>query len=282
MLSGVLLAACVQAPTSTPTIVRAPSLRPSPTFLPFLPTDIPGSSIGFSNPTSAGLIAEGEPSQSPGTFPAAPTLAVFPMQFLALDETLLQVQFFGAPVKPAPSVILLHDQGQTSSVWVNQAMQLQTAGYNVFVADLRGVGLDESEVDWAMTVNDIGIIHQNIDGLAGIGNGQIVMMGMGTGANVALVSCAATSTCLGVVAISPRPVLTGLDVESVLGAWQGRSLLLVSADDDAAGTTEAERLSTRLSAQWQRYNSGGRGSAILQAQAGLSPILLEWVRGRLG
>jgi hypothetical protein len=110
-----------------------------------------------------------------------------------------------------------------------------------------------------------------------------MLMGAGTGANLAIISCAVLSKCVGVVAISPRSGLVGLEVDGALPAYQARNALLVSGDDDAAGTAEAERLNGLVSGEhsWQRYSNGGRGTSLLETQPSLVQGLVEWAQGHL-
>jgi hypothetical protein len=159
---GQMLGACLEVPTPTPTVERAPSLQPSPTFLPFIPTELPDFSIGFSDPTSAALVAEGEPSQEPDLVTGIASREAFPLQFFADDGTVLQVQFFGAANRPAPGILLLHDYRQSGDTWFVAAAELQNVGYNVFVPDLARIQrASEVQVDWAAVLNDIIIVTRS-------------------------------------------------------------------------------------------------------------------------
>lgn len=270
-------------PTATPTFDLAPSLEPSATFYPYIPTEPADAAIGRSNPTSAALAAEGEPSQEAPTV-ILPTLASFPLQFFADDGTLINVQFFGASTKPAASLFLLHDYGQDSDAWYDQALQFQTAGFNVFVPDLRGYGVEFESLDWALLANDVQAIERNIETtLPDVVNRRLMMLGLGSGANVAFAACASLPNCSGLVLISPRPTLNNLTLEENLSDYANRSALIVSADDDPDASSIAQTLNSRLSGDysWQRYSGGGRGTALMRSQASLTPLLIEWVQARL-
>lgn len=260
LLVALILTACTerQIPTPTPQINREPSLQPSATVLPFISTDSPDISIGRSEPTSAALAAEGQPSQE-APIPPEPTQGVIPLQFILDDGGVSQVLFYGAPTKPAPYLILLHDEGQTSTDWEILPTLLQNAGYNVFIPSLPG----------QPTVADVVVIEENIRLFSNTVVNTMIIIGAGTGANIALAACAELSSCIGVIAVSPRDNAPSLST---------KQLLLVSADDDTIGTVQAERLRTD---DWLRYSSGGRGLTLLDNQPDLSQSIIIWIQNYL-
>lgn len=267
---AVLIGACV--PTiATPTPEGPAPLASSPTILPFLPTDDVASSIGRSNPTEAALIAEGELADTGLYTPTLiePTAQHIPLQFLATDGTLLTVSFYGAAVRPAPLMLLLHDSGQDSDAWGLYAPQLQAAGYNVYLTDLRGRRDDPDEVDWAVVVSDMLTILQNVTSSTNINTGQVSIVGIGTGGNVAMFACAQIVSCTQAVAISPRPHLSDFNFSVLESSYgQGRRITVFSADDDEAATLATSELSNVLGSVmvWQRFSTGGRGSELLRNQ----------------
>lgn len=268
-----VVAACgplAASPTPTPDN-RPASLVPSATILPFLPTQDAASSFGRSNPTTAALAAEGELDTAGLLTPTLlePTAQYIPLQFFADDGTLLEVVFFGAALRPAPMILLLHDSSQDGEVWASYASQLQTLGYNVYLTDLRGRRDDPVDVDWLAVVSDVVTIVQNLSNTTAINTSQSTMIGIGTGATVALFACSQMATCTQAVAISPRPSLAGLDSSQLSGGYgQGRRLVLASADDDENGALMAADLNLLLGAgmTWQRFDSGGRGLDLLLNQ----------------
>ena len=280
-----ILAACgdLSVPTDTPEFSRAPSLAPSQEFLPVIPTVSEDEAIGRSDPTMAALAAEGEPSTEPSIESVDVENTFFSFQFFADDRTLLFTPFYGASNRPAPSIILFHDVGQSSNVWSIPALQFQDAGFNVFVPELRNHNLSEAEISWQQILADSQLVFQNVTALPDITNGQFLMMGIGTGANISLSLCAITETCLGIVLINPRPNLVGLDTTNIASAYLTRSVLLVSTDDDIDGTNIVSVLSSQLSGDitWQRYPQGGRGVILLGFESDLPSRLTTWAQQRL-
>ncbi len=283
-LIAVFLAACVES-TITPTteVERAPSLEASITFAPILPTEI-SDSIGRSDPTMAGLAAEGQPSPS-FEFQGdniIPTPQAVNISIIANDGQILDVVFYSATNRPAPTIILLHDIGENTDLWIPLAQQLRTSGYNVAVPTLRRTPENLSEAYWRQLQADINSIVENIFAINNISTGTTVMIGSGSGANLGIISCSNLPSCVIVIAISPQNNIQNLDYANSLLAFQGRGMMLVSADDDAVGTTTAETLNNQLSGDhiWQRYSGGGRG-AILLNQPDLPQRIIDWLLARV-
>ncbi len=269
-LGVLLIAACVPN-ISTPTPEGPATLAPSPTVLPFLPTEDSTNALGRSNPTSAALPAEGE-LDTAGLFTPTllePTAQHIPLQFFAEDGTILSVSFYGAAIRPAPMILLLHDIDQDQDAWGIYAPQLQALGYNVYLMNLRDRRKNAFEVNWALVISDVRLVIQNLLNSNTINNGQVAIVGLGTGANVAIFACAQMPSCTQTVAISPRPNLPELDFTAIASSYaqSGRRLSVFSADDDPEGTTAATDLNNIINGIiWQRYSSGGRGSELLRNQ----------------
>lgn len=272
-------AACTPTPGQPLDVNREDMLAPSPTVLPFMPTEDANEFLGRSEPTSAALAAEGQPSEEANETEAYPTAQYVPLQIFAPDGTLLPVLFYGAAQRPAPLIMLLHDSNQDGDVWISTAPQFQQAGYNVLVTDLRGRRQDPATVDWSVLVEDIQTLIANVQGMAGISTERVLTMGLGTGATLALALCAETIGCSDTVAISPYAEATGLDMRNLVGQLGNRAVLLVSADDDDLATTGAERFAALLggAATWQRYTSGGHGDELLRGQPELLTYIVQWL-----
>lgn len=278
-----LLTAC-QPAESTPTeaFTRQPSLQPSATVLPLASGAPSDEFLGRSNPTQAGLAAEGELPDGTVSPPVLATEPSVPLQIFAGDGVLLQVAFYGQAVDDAPLVILLHDENESGASWDAFARQLREQGYAVLVPDLRGHGRSGGQADWQQALQDMQAILNNLPAQGINAARPSMVVGVGRGGNLGLVLCAQTVSCRAGVLVSPRPP-QDLDVYNAASALGERTLLLVSADDDPAGTQEAQQLSSRASgqAQWQRYSSGGQGGALFGTQLDLSDVILRWLQDQL-
>lgn len=274
----VLLAACAP-PEEEPDegLDLAPSLRPSDTVLPFVVGEPTNSFLGRSNPTQAALAAEGELSENP-TIQALPTSPSVPVQIFATDSQLLMLDYYGGLTDTSPVIFLFHDDNETGSSWDAFASQLQTRGYHVIVPDIRGYGLTGGDVDWEMAVQDVQTMVSNLAVLGRTTSGApVAMVGVGQGANLALVGCTNVPVCQSAVAVSPSDGV--LDVDSAVQTLSSRSVMLVSADDDADSSATANRLNSLHTGehQWQRYSSGGRAGELFGNQPGLTQQIIEWL-----
>ncbi|MBI5928409.1 MAG: alpha/beta fold hydrolase [Chloroflexi bacterium] len=280
LLIGLWLSACETPATSTPT---EPIMQASKTINPILPTARLDNSIGHSDPTSAALAGEGEPSQPAQTPTPLPTLDILPLQAVADDGTVLQFVFYAGRSIQAPTVILLHDAGKNGDEWTSFAMPLHELGYNVFVPDQRGYGDSGGLVDWSIAVADVQALSTSIVRLGLVSPNSIALIGAGTGANLAIAACAQLPTCITAIAVSPQNSADSLDVTTSITALGSRSLLIVSADDDEIGQTVAEQLNSQFSGDhfWQSYTSGGRGTNLLISQPDLPQRIAEWLQTRL-
>lgn len=281
------LAACgVEESTPTPLSRRTDDLAPSPTFLPLIPTDAEGSFVGRSNPTAAALAAEEEPSPNfvPGESTPLPTLAALPLQLFASDGVLLETTFYGTPLTSAPVILLLHDTNQDGGAWALVARSLQDQGYNVAVPDLRGHGNSGGQVDIPRSVGDLDILIQTISGFSYVSGNRLILVGVGHGANIAMMGCVRVAACLGVVAISPRASEnTEMDLTAITDGLNQRGVFFISADDDAASTGEVQRINVLLTDDhtWQRYSDGGRGITLFETQTTIRQAMIDWIRLRM-
>ncbi|MBZ0316634.1 MAG: alpha/beta fold hydrolase [Anaerolineae bacterium] len=278
MLLGVALSACEAPATPTPT---EPIMQPSKTIDPILPTERQDVSVGRSDPTSAALAGEGEPSQPAQTPTPLPTLDVLPLQAVAEDGTVLQFVFYAGRSPQAPIILLLHDDEKDGEEWAKFAILLQALGYNVFIPDQRGFGNSGGSVDWTLAVSDVQAIISSGVRLGLVSPNPVALMGAGTGANLAVSACTEITACVTVIALSPQPSATSLAMNT--SALGNRSLLIISADDDEIGTAVAEQLNTSFGGDhfWQRYSGGGRGNDLLINQPELPQRMAEWIQARL-
>ncbi|MCQ3929351.1 MAG: hypothetical protein DPW16_02740 [Chloroflexi bacterium] len=278
MLLITALSACEAPATPTPT---EPIMQPSKTIDPILPTERQDVSVGRSDPTSAALAGEGEPSQPAQTPTPLPTLDVLPLQAVAEDGTVLQFVFYAGRSSQSPIILLLHDDKKAGEEWANFAIPLQALGYNVFVPDQRGYGDSGGSVDWTLAASDVQAVASSVVRLGLVSPNPIALIGAGTGANLAVTACAEITNCVTVIALSPQPSTTSLEMNPI--ALGNRSLFIISADDDEVGTAVAEQLNGAFGGDhfWQRYSSGGRGTSLLMNQPELPQRMAEWIQARV-
>jgi pimeloyl-ACP methyl ester carboxylesterase len=285
LLLMLLLMACDIPADDATEVPREPSLRPSQTVVPIVVKEPTDAFIGRSDPTRAGLAAEGQLPDNPEVT-ALPTDAFVPLDMFAADGVLLNLNYYGSGGQSSgtPLVVLLHDENENAQVWNAYAQQLHDLGYRVLVPDLRGRGESEGRFDVAQVVADLNDTFANfLPGLDITRDESIAMIGTGLGADLAVIMCAEHSLCRTAIAISPGIGIEGISTTGAAAQFRGRSLFIISADDDPVGTAAAETLNNATTSdhQWQRFSFGGRGGELFGNQLQLRDIINEWLRQRM-
>ena len=279
LFMGLIVGCTIDEEPTDEFITRQPSLHPSPTVVPNLPTEAAGEYIGRSNPAQAASPAEGQPSFEAPT-PIIPTEVSLPLQVFARDGRILALTYYRGRASSSPIVFLLHDAGENSQNWSAFAQHLQTRGYHVVVPDLRGYGQTGGVPDWELAVSDIQYMMASLDQLGTTDlTTPLGLIGVGAGANLALVSCANLPRCRSVVSVGARTTSVELDTHSATAQISHRALLLVSADDDEVGTTEAEQLNIIHTGDhlWQRFGQGGTAGELFGTQPQLTQQITDWL-----
>jgi pimeloyl-ACP methyl ester carboxylesterase len=266
-------------PTETPVILPA-----SPTVDPVLPTLPEGFEAEDPLATRVAGFQPRVLTLAPNTsFTATPlpppTETFIRLQFTMLDGVSLESLLFGAPRRPAPTVLLLHDADATKEALFNTARTLQTAGLNVVVLDQRGFGSSGGTRDWSRAAQDVVSVLERLHSLPNLDQNRLYVLGVGAGANLALTGCANTNLCQAAVLISPLPALNGAALESALPAYGGRPLLLAYGSADAQSAAAAAALETNFRGVRRSlpYESAARGMILLDSEPNLSEIIARWL-----
>lgn len=278
-----LLAGCDVPPefaTETPRpTVR--SIAPSPTVLPAIPTagnpDSPNENILSYTPaivpTAIGVDATITPT--PG-----PTLAVIDTRFLAADGLTLYADYYGAAIRPAPTVLLLHMLGSSKAAWGAFAGQLREAGFNVLALDLRGHGLTGGTQDWAKAQQDILTVLPQVAAQADARPDSIMVIGASIGANLAINACAAWGNCRAVVLLSPALDYRGVLTEAAVQQYGPRPLLLAASRGDRPGGEDSVRLNGVATGDRRVILNDGtaHGTDMLTAYPDLAGQIILWLQ----
>lgn len=189
LLVGLMLAACELEPPPEPTFTRQPSLAPSAAVLPVIPDEGDIPQVGFSEPTSAALAAEGEPSQD-APFSPEPTQAIIPITIIGDNGNLLTGRFFGAATRPAPALLII-----SSSAMPEQS--------ELLAFDLAGLGVHVMLMPPDITSADALASLETLATLPDIST--LAVLGWGEGASAALVACGGDNRCVGAILLEPLP-----------------------------------------------------------------------------
>jgi pimeloyl-ACP methyl ester carboxylesterase len=293
VLLVLLAAGCTQAPpqpTATyvwPTL--ASTVAASATVNPVAPIEEgpeihiqPADAPGVSNPTQAALPAEGQPAQDLPTITPQPTQAQLPMTISANDGLVLRGTLFGAPLRPAPGLLLVHDREQDHTAWDAFAARLQAAGYAVLTVDLRGHGQTGGGVNWPLAQDDVRIVLAQLAVLPGINNTQLIVIGAGIGANLGLNACADQVGCVGMVMLSPGLDYRGITTPEAMARLGARPVLIVASENDDNNPADSLQLDSMAAGdhQLQIFPAAGHGTAMFAADPGVVDLIVNWLLAR--
>jgi pimeloyl-ACP methyl ester carboxylesterase len=291
VLWTLLAAACGEvSPTPTPTYDSPPPAIPaSPTVNPVAPVeegpqirDQAADAPGVSNPTLAGLAAEGQPDRDLPTVTPQPTQAQLPMLISASDGLVQRGTFFGPDVRPAPGVLLVHDRGRDRTTWAELAARLQAAGYAVLAVDLRGYGETGGGVNWPLAQDDVRAMLRQLAVLPGINHTQLAVIGAGIGANLGLNACADQVGCAGVVLLSPGLDYRGITAAEAIARMGSRPVLIVASENDDNNPADSITLDGMVAGDHRLviYPAAGHSTDMFAAEPGLLDLIVEWLRTR--
>ena len=275
-------------PTATP--VTPTALPASPTVNPVAPLsegpdvrDPAAGEAGASNPTQAALAAEGQPDQDLPTSTPQATVAQLPIMVSVDDGLVLRGTFYGAAIRPAPGLLLLHDAGEERTVWDALATQLQAGGYSVMVVDLRGHGETGGRVDWAQARRDARAALQLLADMQGVNASRLGVIGAGVGANLGLDACADTVGCAAAVLLSPGVDYAGITAADAIARLGTRPVFIIASENDNNNPADSITLDGLASGDHQLVvlPAAGHGTTMLVQELGLSGIIVQWLISRI-
>jgi dienelactone hydrolase len=275
-------------PTSTP--VPPTPLPASPTVNPVMPLaegqqihGVPLGDAGSTNPTQAALPAEGEPAQVQPTVTPQPTQAELPMLISASDGLVLRGTYYGAPVRPAPGMLMLHQQGRDRSSWNDLAQRAQAAGYAVLTVDLRGSGETGGAENWTLALSDMRAVLDTFLQLPGVSPGRIVVIGASMGANLGLNACADLEACAGAVLLSPGLDYSSVTTADAMARLGARPVLIVASENDGNNPADSIALDGMAAGDHQLtiYPAAGHGTDMFAAEPGLFDLITGWLEAHV-
>ena len=163
----------------------------------------------------------------------------------APDDVALVADFYAAPEETtdAPVIIALHMLNSKRSAYEPIIPVLHDAGYAILNVDMRGHGESGGSRDWDAAIADLGDWISWLDTTGHVGENGLAIMGASIGANVAIISCAASEICQGAIALSPGLDYRGVKPESALvDGLADRSALLVAAQQDRSSATAIRQM----------------------------------------
>lgn len=290
VLWGLAVAACGDVSSDPTATDHGPSLLPvlaaSPTVNPVAPIeegpqirDQAADAPGVSNPTLAGLAAEGQPDQDLPTVTPQPTQAQLPMLISAGDGLVLRGTFFGPDVRPAPGILMVHDRERDRTTWDDLAARLQAAGYAILTIDIRGHGKTGGAVNWLLAQADVRAALSQLALLPGVNHTQLVVIGAGIGANLGLNACADQTGCAGVVMLSPGLDYRGITTAEAMARLGSRPVFIAASENDDNNPADSITLDRMASGDHQLviYPAAGHSTDMFAVEPGLFDLITGWL-----
>ena len=199
---------------------------------------------------------------------------------LAADDTALVADFYAGEAD-APVLILLHMLNSRRGAWDPLIPDLQAAGYAILNVDMRGHGDSDGTQDWEAIIADMAgwvdwLARNEHSGEAGL-----ALIGGSIGANVALISCAASDACRGAIALSPGLDYRGVKPESALvDGLAERLALLVAAQNDASSSAAIRQmfLNAKGDVSARMYPGRAHGTRLFDSRyQSVSRLILGWL-----
>ncbi|MBN1679853.1 MAG: alpha/beta fold hydrolase [Anaerolineae bacterium] len=271
-------------PTSLPPIVPSQTVNPLPPIGEGDSSDALPPAAGASNPTQAGLAAEGEPEQDLPTVTPLPTETQLPMMITTSDGLVLRGTLYSALQRPAPGVLMVPMRGRDRSSWEPLAGRLQASGYAVLTIDLRGYGETGGSVDWSLAPGDVREALALLSELPGVDASRLVVVGAAIGANLALNACADAAGCVGAVLLSPGLDIKGITAADALARLGSRPVLVIASENDDNNPADSLTLDSLAGGDHQLVimPEGGRGTDLLDAFPDLLDRIADWLIVRAG
>jgi hypothetical protein len=284
-LAGTALVACdplAGAPPATATETSLPSLAPSNTVNPVLPTV--AENIIAGDPILGTQILDFTPANDQFETPqvaASGSGEPLPLQFVAQDGFRLPARYLSATRQPAPAVLIFPDRNDTFNLWMAIAQRLRDAGFNVLILSQRPPAETRDGDSAIQSVGDGVLVLGRLADLPGVDKGRLYSLGGGLGANIAFAACASTANCRGAVAISPSLKDTNVDLATFITAYQGRPLFASAGRGVAENEQALALLGERLgdSARIVLYEGAARGLDLWFEQPALADAILAWLAG---
>lgn len=216
------------------------------------------------------------------------------ISFLSRDGVELRGTLYRVDGGPPPGLVLVHMLGSTGASWGRLGRRAQRAGIMSLAFDLRGHG--ESVVqngrrisyknfqfgNWRDVLNDIDAARKRLIE-EGADAENIVIVGAGIGANLALLYAAEHRDVQGVVLLSPGLSYQGIAVANEMKELRETPSLLVACEGDAYSLASAMELHDMapIFSELRTYLGTARGTEILESSESVIGQILQWLEGIL-
>jgi alpha-beta hydrolase superfamily lysophospholipase len=221
-------------------------------------------------------------------FVASP-LTVFaagrPVTFQSLDGTTIAGEFFEAPNRPSPGVVLVHMLSRTKGDWHGLPDRIRDAGITALTIDLRGHGGSYgSPSDLAAMVQDVRAAAQWLAARSMVRPDAIAIVGASLGASLALLAAADTPLVRAVGAVSPSLDYRGLRTDtSLIKRIGARPIWLAASMEDPLALRTVRDFAAESSGPREQHVSSvaAHGTQLLDRDGDVARALVDWLRRSL-
>lgn len=177
---------------------------------------------------------------------------------------------------PTPAVILLHDLGYDRRQWDAYLDGFTSAGWHVVTIDMRGFGespvpeiISDTEAFFNKLPNDMPEIAAAVRRVDGVDPDRISAVGLGLGANVAMIASETMTELERIVAVSP------LDLAGVPVPLAPRATLLLG-DETMRPRLESLAAAASPPTEIRIISGAGLGVELLR-HAETMPAIVAWL-----
>jgi len=221
---------------------------------------------------------------------AAPAAAPRRVSFGASDGFRIYADYYetAAAQQPVPMVMVVHDLGASASAGAPLAEELCRAGLAVLVPELRGHG-DSATTETRQRAARadpllIGAMQHDLRGAydflaqqPGIDRARFALIGVGSGAVVALQYAAKDRSVDVVVCLSPSGPGLGFDPAGDLRQLVARRVLLVGGSEERAWCQQLAAQNVAAEIETHFVDASARGSALLNAAPAVKRRIVDFV-----
>ena len=221
------------------------------------------------------------PAEVPTADPLTANSTPKPVELTTRDGVVLKSTYYPSETikSNAPGLILLHMVRSNKESWETFAKAAQQAGYAVLVPDLRGHGENEEKnFNYIQMDQDVEAAISWMINRPEIDNDKIGIAGASIGGNLGLLVAGENPKVKSVVMLSPGLNYNEVISVDALANYGQRPVMFVATEKDTYSADSARTLNAQALGQHQLqiYPGTEHGTDILQAQAGLQPMMLSW------
>jgi pyridoxine 5-phosphate synthase len=207
------------------------------------------------------------------------------VSFASADGVTIAGEFYEAPARPAPGVVLVHMLSRSRGDWGSLPDRIRDAGISALAIDLRGHGQSSgSPQELQAMIQDVRAAAQWLATRPSVRGDQIAIVGASLGASLALLAALESPQVRALGLLSPSLDYRGLRTDTPLIKRLGaRSIWLAASDKDPLALRTMRDIAAEPSGPREQHLSItlAHGTVLLDKDGDLSRALVDWLRRSL-